>query len=250
MTRDKKAGDLTREERIENFEKGEVTKRKKSKRNPIKTILPEGDTSVVDNLEMMIHGMQLTNSGNGFSNYNSNFDSLERLQQEFVEFVRFCDEKRLAPTQCGLALWLGVTQATIVDWCNSSEHRLSAFMKTTIDFFQRFAEQKAMDGAMSPLIYFFQAKNYWGMQDKTEIVHKSQSTKVIDTNEQKRILETTPGVLIDTEFSVVEDSVAEAQKTFAEDFGRLSSASSEDFQKTLTEDFDGRLSEDFDTDDL
>lgn len=81
--------------------------------------------------------------------------------------------------------------------------------------FKNYAEQKAMNGELSPLIYFFQAKNYWGMSDKTEIVHKSSSTSVIDVSEQNRILTSAPGIILDAEI-VNTKSENEIQNTKSE----------------------------------
>ena len=54
----------------------------------------------------------------------------------------------------------------------------------------------------------FYGKNWFGLSDKTEIVHKSQTTQVIDISEQQRILRTTPGVIVDAEFHEKTENLA------------------------------------------
>lgn len=183
--------DMTREERIHNL----MTKKKKPA-NAVKKLIREGDTSIRDNLDLMVHGVEFQ----GKVGKDLSYTDTEILTREGIAFLQYCDEKNMVPTMTGLALWLGLTHGTLTRWMHDSRNPHNFFLQKMNTYFHRFAEEKAMDGSLSPLIYFFQAKNYWGMSDRTEIVHKSQSTQTIDISEQQRILRSTPGVVIDAEY--------------------------------------------------
>ena len=230
-----KGSELTRAEREEALDNYTKTKKRKK-------LLTANDTAIIDNAQLMIHGMEIARREEIAKYKNSPWSDPDEFDKECVEFIRYCDEKKIAPTLVGLCLWLGIDMTTFNRWLVDENHPCHFNCQKMSAYFHRFTEQMAMDGALSPLIYFFQAKNYWGMSDKTEIVHKSQKTNVINVGEQQRILETTPGVVIEADFQEMENSATEDFASAEEDFD------AEDFAKTLSgEDFAAEEdSEDFD----
>lgn len=186
-----KPQNLTREERIQRMGK------MKEQHNGLKKLVKENDTSILDNLEIFNHGLTIPKTYGRVLSY----DSSDIISQEIGEFMKFVDSKRMSPTWVGLALWLGVDTSTLSKWKEDPSCPFNILLKKTSEIFHNFAQQKAMDGELNPLMYFFLAKNYWGLHDKTEIVHKSQSTQIIDISDQQRIINATPGIIIDGEYT-------------------------------------------------
>lgn len=188
-----KPQNMKMEERIYN-----VSKKKKTNNglNDDNKIFPYGDTSLIDNMNVMKHGMEVEKKiGRPLS-----YASVEIFDSLILDFVKYCDEKKMVPTRPGLALWLGLDSTTLGKWKNDSTNPFSSSIKNAEELFHSFLLQKTTEGKINTILYFFLAKNWYGMSDKTEIVHKSQSTQVIDISEQQRILRSTPGVVIDGEF--------------------------------------------------
>ena len=188
-----KPQNMKMEERIYN-----VSKKKKTNNglNDENKIFPYGDTSLIDNMNVMKHGMEVEKKiGRPLS-----YASVEIFDSLILDFVKYCDEKKMVPTRPGLALWLGIDSTTLGKWKNDSTNPFSSSIKNAEELFHSFLLQKTTEGKINTILYFFLAKNWYGMSDKTEIVHKSQSTQVIDISEQQRILRSTPGVVVDAEF--------------------------------------------------
>ena len=186
------AQNMTREERIENLERN-----RKEPHRGLKRLVKEHDTSIMDNFEIYMHGIRLWESHGS----NHAYDDPDAIMNEIQAYIGYCDEKKMNPTWLGLSLWLGVSIQTLDRWKEDQTNLCCEIFKKTHNLFHNFLQQKALDGDLNPLMYFFMAKNYWGLSDKTEIVHSRQTTAVIDISEQQRILSTTPGVVIDADFS-------------------------------------------------
>ena len=186
------AQNMTREERIQNLEKN-----RKEPHRGLKKLVKEGDTSIMDNFEIYMHGIRLWESHGS----NHAYDDPDAVMNEIQTYIVYCDDKKMNPTWLGLSLWLGVSIQTLDRWKEDQTNLCCEIFKKTHNLFHNFLQQKALDGELNPLMYFFMAKNYWGLSDKTEIVHSRQTTAVIDISEQQRILSSTPGVVIDADFS-------------------------------------------------
>ena len=190
--------DMTIKEREEIMKQNHKQDRLKSLIVPL-----EGDTSVTDSKNVMKHGLELQNTlQRPLTEVSS-----EEFMNLGLSYIEYCEKVSQSPTQVGLAMWLGVSHLTLKRWVNSPNFIHWEILQRFINFFHFFAEQKAMDGMLSPLVYFFQAKNYWGMSDQTEIVHKTQPTETIDLSEQQRILHSTPGVVVETDFEEIEEDL-------------------------------------------
>lgn len=162
-------------------------------------VFPEGDLSLSNSIELMKHGSTFEKRhGRPLS-----YASADTLDSEIFAFAKFCDENKVTPTRPAMALWLGVTSDTIGRWKNDNTNPLSNSLKRAEELFHQFILEKTMQGSINTLLYFFLGKNWFGMQDKTEVVHKS-SSNVIDLDEQERIINSTPGIVIDAEFKPVE----------------------------------------------
>lgn len=187
-----KPQNMTTEQRVNNIEK-----RKKSK-NGIQEnkIFSDGDTSLMDNFQIMLHGNSIEKKiGRPLS-----YASVEEFDHQIGEYVQYCLDKQIVPTRPSLALWLGLDSGTLATWKNDSTNPFAESIKKAEELFHSFILQKTTEGKINTILYFFLAKNWYGMSDKTEIVHKSQSTQVIDISEQQRILRSTPGVVVDADF--------------------------------------------------
>ena len=155
--------------------------------------------------------------GNTFEKRNGrplSYASANTLDKEIFEFAQFCDENKVTPTRPAMALWLGITSDTIGRWKDDNTNPLSPSLKKAEELFHQFILEKTMQGSINTLLYFFLGKNWFGMQDKTEVVHKS-SSNVIDLEEQERIINSTPGIVIDADFKPIEreTKVIEANTT-------------------------------------
>lgn len=162
-------------------------------------IFPDGDLSLSNSIKLMEHG-------NTFEQRNGrplSYASVDSFDREVFDFAKFCDENKVTPTRPAMALWLGVTSNTIARWKEDNTNPFSTSIKKAEELFHQFILEKTMQGSINTLLYFFLGKNWFGMQDKTEVVHKS-SSNVIDLDEQERIINSTPGIVIDAEFKPVE----------------------------------------------
>lgn len=188
------------EDRIARFEK----KRRKDETskwvNPGKLFDQDG-CSFMDNLGMMQHGNELIRKIGRPLSYND----MDIFTEEIEKFFTYCNDKHITPTQSGLSIWLGVDMDTYRKWANDSAFPMSQILKRVETFFHQFVQQKTIEGKINPVLYMFLAKNMWGYSDKTEIVHKSQSTQVIDITDQQRILNDTPGIIIEADFKPVDE---------------------------------------------
>ena len=108
----------------------------------------------------------------------------------------YCHEHKIVPTRPALANWLGVNSGTLLRWSNDETNPFSFSIKKADEVMHQFMLQKTMEGSINTILYFFIAKNWFGMSDKTEIVHRSTSNG-IDLDEQQRIINSTPGIVID-----------------------------------------------------
>ncbi len=182
------------EERVNNMKKN------KERNGLVKNkIFPEGDMTLGNSIKMMEHG-------NSFEKRHGRplmYASAETLREEIFRFASFCDETGTVPTRPAMALWLGTTSCQIGRWKNDNTNPFSITIKKAEELFHQFILEKTMQGSINTLLYFFLGKNWFGMQDKTEVVHKS-SSNVIDLDEQERIINSTPGIVIDAEFKPIE----------------------------------------------
>lgn len=239
-----KPQNMTYEERVKNMKNNS-----KDQVNYLKKVIQPDDTSIMDNYMIFQHGMEIEKKlGRPLC-----YATVEELNKQIGDYIYYCYDTSIVPINTGLALWLGIAFNTMNEWKNNPTHPFSESIKRACEFFHSFAQQKTLDGQINPILYMFLSKNYWGMSDKTEIVHRS-STAGIDLDEQRRIIDSTPGIVIDAQFKEKEKTFIESDtNTRAEDFNaqkpnfeHLEAILTGDFQKTFTEDFQAQKNpEDF-----
>ena len=230
-----KPQNMTYEERVNNMKvKG------KQQCNQLKKVIQPGDTSIMDNYYIFEHGMNIDKKlGRPLS-----YSSPQELSRQIGEYIQYCSDKDLVPINSGLALWLGIDHGTMVDWRDNPANPFSPILKKASELFHSFAQQKTLDGQINPILYMFLSKNYWGMSDKTEIVHRS-STSGIDLDEQQRIINSTPGIVIDAQIIESEPRSEDlCTNTLPEDLG------SQKAENLASEDLAAENLEDEDLDDM
>lgn len=165
--------------------------------NAVKKLMKEEDNTILDNFGVYKHGCDIEKHiGRPLS-----YASVEEFDRQIQEYVNYCYEHQMTPMNNGLASWLGIALGTLKDWERNPANPFSTSIKNAIELFHNIVQQKTMDGEMNPVLYFFLAKNLWGFSDKTEIVHRSSTVGAIDLDEQERIINSTPGIVIDAEYS-------------------------------------------------
>lgn len=175
----------------------------KEQKGVLKTLIKDDDETIMHAMYMNHHGRDIN------KRTSANDMSDEEFEAEVDGYLMYCYNNKQVPTQTGLCLWLGVSRDTMNRWRQSSSESKSRVAKNAIEIFHKIIEEKALDGELNPVLYMFYGKNWFGLSDKTEIVHKSQTTQVIDISEQQRILRSTPGVVVDAEFTEKDEDLEE-----------------------------------------
>ena len=191
---------MPREERIARVEE---QAKKSNKSNATKwqsKLFDEDDTSIRDTVHKWQHGNQIEKKlGRPLA-----YASKEDLISELTEMFLYCDEKKILPKKTTITLWLGITFETLDEWMNNPMHSYSEILKKANDICNEMMLNKAAEGRLNQILYFFIAKNWYGMQDKTEIQHTTTRARMIDLDEQDRIINQTPGIVIDAQYREVQ----------------------------------------------
>ena len=191
---------MTREERIERVDEYETRPNKSNSTKWQSKLFDENDTSIKDTVYMWQHGNQVEKKlGRPLA-----YASKEDLINELTEMFLYCDEKKILPKKTTITLWLGITFDTLEEWSHNPMHIFSEPLKKATDICNEMMLNKAAEGRLNPILYFFIAKNWYGMQDKTEIQHTTTRARMIDLDEQDRIINATPGIVIDAQYREVQ----------------------------------------------
>ena len=239
--------------------------RRNNKRNkPVREAVPVREAAMVnykepENLKGLIgendqtirHAWEMAKHGEKFHKGRSvAFLEPEELDEEIGKFMNYCNLEHVVPTQVGLCLWLGIDIQTMRAWTSRSDFTTHSAVSKAVNAMHHIVEQKTLDGEIPTQLFMFYSKNWFGLRDKTEVVHQSDSTQVIDISEQQRILRSTPGVVMDAEVNEHSEDLAlpePAENLATEDLGDLLRGSensgthtSEDLatEDLATEDFD------------
>ena len=98
----------------------------------------------------------------------------DELIEAFDAYFVRCVERNSIPTVEGLYMSTGYTIEYMREICNGRKNGFStntaSIIKKAKDIIQRYDAQAAIDGKINPILYFFRAKNYYGMVDKMEYV--------------------------------------------------------------------------------
>ncbi len=103
------------------------------------------------------------------------FDSVDEMQLLIEQYFVDCAEFRLRPTIRGLAIALGTVYETLNGWERGERDgqlgsSCSAIIKKAKQLIAEYDEIMALEGYDNPILFMFRAKNYYGMQDKQEVV--------------------------------------------------------------------------------
>ena len=184
----------------------------------LKGLIKEGDQTIRHAWEMAKHGEKF-HKGKSLA-----FLEPEELDEEIGKFMNYCNLEHVVPTQVGLCLWLGIDIQTLRTWTARSDFTTHSTVSKAVNAMHHIVEQKTLDGEIPTQLFMFYSKNWFGLRDKTEVVHQSDSTQVIDISEQQRILRSTPGVVMDAEVEEHSEDLAlpePAENLATEDLGDL-----------------------------
>ena len=99
-----------------------------------------------------------------------------RTNKEIVEridyFFEQCMREQIRPTIETMSLALGYSRMSVWQWkngvkCDEERHQI---IQAAYDTIAAFDADMAINGAMNPIIYIFRSKNFYDMQDRTEVI--------------------------------------------------------------------------------
>ena len=104
--------------------------------------------------------------------------STSELQNRILEFFETCVDTGQVPTVEKMCLAIGYDRKTVWNW--ETERRASQLVqdsplsvgdiiKKAKEILAGYDAEMAANGKMNAVLYFFRAKNYYGMQDKQEL---------------------------------------------------------------------------------
>lgn len=205
----------------------------------LKGLIGENDQTIRHAWEMAQHGREY-NKGKSLA-----FLEPEDLEVQIGSFIDYCNLEHVVPTQVGLCLWLGIDIQTLKTWLGRTDFAVHDIVVKAVNAMHHIVEQKTLDGEIPTQLFMFYSKNWFGLKDKTEVVHQSDSTQVIDISEQQRILRSTPGVVMDAEVEEHSEDLAlpePAENLATENLGDLLRGSenlgAHTSENLATEDFD------------
>ena len=139
----------------------------------------------------------------------------EELAERWNQYFHKCAETGQIPTVEEMAMYSGFTQATVWDWENGRRQGFSSqtaeIVKKAKEYLKSFDAKLVVSGKVNPIVYFFRAKNYYGMSDKQELVVSTGTGSEQDISAEdiaKRYLE--DGKTVETGF--VDDDAEGAEK--------------------------------------
>ena len=101
----------------------------------------------------------------------------EEVALRLMAYLRNCHEHCLRPNFEGMSFAVGVDSDTWRAWARKAtpdmpETSKYVLAKKSRQMMHVIESAQAMDNKMNPVLYIFRAKNYYGMSDQTEVVHK------------------------------------------------------------------------------
>ena len=88
------------------------------------------------------------------------------------DYFRQCNEEGQMPTVEDMALALGVTTATLLDWQNgrTQSPERSWMVKKAKAIIAGIDAKLASEGKIPQVVYIFRSKNYYGMKDQQDVI--------------------------------------------------------------------------------
>ena len=116
------------------------------------------------------------------------FDSEEELKEEIAYYFKCCEEYQIIPTISNMVLFLGIDKDTLYASLDSNVYKYSYHLKNAIQICQGFNESAFLSGTIPPLSYIFLSKNYYGMQDNTNVIFNNNINDNTTNTNQLSIL--------------------------------------------------------------
>ena len=130
----------------------------------------------------------------------------QELAERWDTYFRMCAETGQVPTVEEMAMYTGYTYATVWDWETGRRPGFSSqtaeIVKKAKEYLKMFDAKLVVSGKVNPIVYFFRAKNYYGMQDKQEVEISSTNNQEHDMSAEdiaRRYIE--DGKTVETSFS-------------------------------------------------
>ena len=101
--------------------------------------------------------------------------SLEELMQRCDQYFMRCAKNGIYPTMEELYCYTGYNQYTIFHWLNGSKkppwgEATLEVLRSAKDYIMTFDAKMVIAGKLDFLTYCFRAKNFYGMQEKQEVI--------------------------------------------------------------------------------
>lgn len=97
------------------------------------------------------------------------FESVEKLEEDLMEYFDACREYDMMPTKVSMALWLGCDEDTINNHANNSNSPFFGVFKRVNEYLHSLMQSGTLAGDINPVTYIFLSKNYYGMKDDKNI---------------------------------------------------------------------------------
>lgn len=111
----------------------------------------------------------------------------EELAARFDEFFHECAEQGKIPTVEELEICTGYSHGGLSDIAIGKNPGFSPETKHIIkrakEFLKTFDAKLVMTGEINPIVYFFRAKNYYGLKDQQEITVSANDNKVAEMSD-------------------------------------------------------------------
>lgn len=105
------------------------------------------------------------------------FDSVEYVENELVEYFELCDRTSTVPTITAIASWLHCDRDVIYYHANNPNSQFSGIFKNVINVCHTALENGAVDGKVNSVVYIFMGKNYFNLRDDKNITVSPSSDK-------------------------------------------------------------------------
>ena len=101
----------------------------------------------------------------------------EECRQRLYDFFDTCENTGQLPTIEKMVMCLGAVKQTVWDWDQGKKcsQTRADMIKKAKEFIHSFEAEMVTEGKINPVVYFFRAKNYFGMKDQQDVVIRPES---------------------------------------------------------------------------
>ena len=111
------------------------------------------------------------------------FDNVEDLKREILDYITLCQETETVPLISSLCCWLGCDRGTLYNHANNPNSPAFHECRTIIEYCHSCLESGASESKLNSVAYIFQAKNYFGMKDQTEVTLSANQQSISNSVE-------------------------------------------------------------------